>query len=72
MNLSKELQLKAKWVSELMKADGVKPEQVTPEMALAYMDAIGKKIQAIQNKYLTNPKARESLQLSVLGDLQNA
>jgi hypothetical protein len=59
--MTNELNLKAKWVADMMKADGVKPEQVTESMALAYMEAIGKKITAIQNTYLTRTGAQDAL-----------
>jgi len=65
-NLSEELQAKAKWVADMMAADGVKAEQVTEEMAIAYMDAVGKKIEAIQNAYLTRNGAKEALSSFVL------
>ena len=57
-----ELQNKAQWVADMMKKDGVTPEQVTPELALAYMDAIGSKIQSIQNTYLTRNGAKDAMQ----------
>ena len=60
--LSNDLKIKAKWAADMMAADGVKPEQFTEELALAYMEAIGKKIESIQNKYLTRVGAAETLQ----------
>jgi hypothetical protein len=52
----------AKWVADLMAADGIKPEQVTPEIALAYLEVVGRKIQQIQNTYLTRVGAKTALQ----------
>lgn len=60
--LSNDLKIKAKWAADMMRADGVKPEQFTEELAMAYMEAIGKKIESIQNKYLTRVGAAETLQ----------
>ena len=57
-----EMQQKAQWVADMMKADGVTPEQVTPELAIAYMQRISKKIEAIQNTYLTRVGAKEAMQ----------
>ena len=64
--LNAELQAKAKWVADLMKADGVKPEQVTEDMAIAYMETIGKKIERIQSTYLTRCGAKEAMGSFVL------
>ncbi len=66
MELSKELMAKAKWVADMMAADGVCAEPVTPELAIAYMDAIGRKITKIQSTYLTQDRAKESMQDFVL------
>jgi hypothetical protein len=52
----------AKWVADLMEADGIKPHQVTPEIALAYLAVVGRKIQQIQNTYLTRVGAKTALQ----------
>lgn len=72
MELSKDLQNKAQWVADLMAADGVSaeqmqamPEQERQNLIMAYMDEIGKKIQAIQNKCLTNPEAMAAMQEKV-------
>ena len=64
--LDKELQAKAKWVADMMAADGVTAEQVTTELALAYMDAISKKITQMQSTYLTRNGARKAFQAAVL------
>ena len=56
----------AQWVADLMKADGVTAEMVTPDLALAYVDAIGRKIEAIQTTYLTRTGAKEAMQAAVL------
>ena len=61
-----EMNSKAQWVADMMKADGVTPEQVTPELAIAYMQRISKKIEAIQNTYLTRVGAKEAMQSTVL------
>lgn len=68
MELSKDLQNKAQWVADLLAADGVSPKQIQamPEeqkqnLIMAYMDEIGKKIEAIQNKCLTNPQAMAAM-----------
>jgi hypothetical protein len=52
----------AQWVADLMAADGIKPEQVTPELVLAYFEIVGRKIQQIQNIYLTRVGAKTALQ----------
>ncbi len=69
MELSKELMAKAKWVADLMAADGVKAEQVTPELAIAYAEAIELKITAIQSTYLARNGAKEAMQSTVLAML---
>jgi hypothetical protein len=56
----------AQWVADLMKQDGIKPEQVTPEIALAYLDVVGRKIVQIQNKYLTLVGAKTAMQQVVV------
>ena len=52
----------AQWVADLMAADGIKPEQVTPELALAYLAIVGRKIVQIQSTYLTRIGAKTALQ----------
>lgn len=66
MELNNQLMLKARWVADLMMADNVKPEQVTPELAIAYMDEISKKITAIQSAYLTRIDGRNVMQKTIL------
>jgi hypothetical protein len=68
MILSNELQAKAKWCADLMRADGITAEHVAKlteeqkhDLAMAYMEAVGRKIQAIQNIYLTRVGAKECL-----------
>jgi hypothetical protein len=56
----------AQWVADLMAADGIKPEQITPELALAYLEIVGRKIQQIQNTYLTRVGAKTALQELVI------
>jgi hypothetical protein len=51
----------AQWVADLMAADGIKPEQVTPDIALAYLAIVGRKIQQIQSTYLTRVGAKPAL-----------
>lgn len=63
--LSSELIAKAKWCADMMKADGVKPEQLTEELALAYMAEIGRRIESIQNMYLTIPAAKAQMRKAV-------
>lgn len=60
--LTSDLKIKAQWVADMMAADGVTPEQLTDDLVMAYMDAIGKKIESIQNKYLTRIGATPALQ----------
>lgn len=67
--LSNDLNRKAQWVADMMRADGVKPEQVTESLALAYMQAIGCKIQSLQNTYLARNGARQAMQGAVLAEL---
>ncbi len=52
MNLSNEMKIKAQWVADLMKADGVAPESVTVELAMAYFEEVGRRIEKIQTIYL--------------------
>jgi hypothetical protein len=58
--LNQELMTKAKWVADMIGADGVNPSQLTPELIDAYMISIGKKISQIQGICLTNSAAREA------------
>ena len=69
MNLKKDLIAKAEWIASLMKTDGVSPKQVTPELAMAYMDAVGKKITMMQETYLTRNGGKEAMQSNVLAML---
>ena len=64
--LSKELQARAKWCADMMIADGVKPEQITEDLCLAYFAAVGKKIIQIQNIYFTRNGAKQAMQDYVL------
>ncbi len=57
---------KAKWVADLMKADGVTPEMVTPELTLAYFDEVGRRIEKLQSTYLTRTGAKEAMQSHIL------
>ena len=66
MELNKDLIAKAEWIASLMKADGVSPEQVTPELAIAYMDSVGKKITMMQETYLTRNGGKEAMQSNIL------
>lgn len=68
MILSNELQAKAKWCADLMRADGITAEHVATltedqkhDLAMSYMEAVGRKIQAIQGIYLTRTGAKECL-----------
>ena len=67
--MTNEFTTKAQWVADMMQADGVKPEQLTPELALAYMAAIGKKIVKMQSTYLTNPNSPRLFKETVLAIL---
>ncbi len=62
------METNAKWVADLMKSDGIKPEQITTELALAYLDEVGRKIKLFQSIYLTRNGARDAIQ-SRVGDL---
>ena len=66
MNLTNELKSKAQWVADLMKADKVTPEMVTPELALAYFDEAGRRIAKIQSTYLTRQGAKEAMHAHIL------
>ena len=57
---------KARWVSELIAADKVPPEMVTPDLVLAYFDEVGRRIEKIQTIYLTRDGASQAMQNSVL------
>lgn len=65
-NLDQQLEIKAQWVADLMKADGVQPEQITEELCLAYMDEVGRRIEKIRNIYLTRNGAKEALEEVIL------
>ena len=67
MTLSNEIKSKAQWVADLMKADKVTPEMVTPELALAYFDEVGRRIEKMQTEYLTNRATRAKFQAAILG-----
>ena len=63
----------ARWVADLMKADGVTPaileamsEDERVSLSLAYFDEVGKKIARIQTTYLTRTGARDAMQAHVL------
>lgn len=63
----------ARWVADLMKADGITPaileamsEEERVALSLAYFDEVGKKIAHIQTTYLTRTGAREAMQRTVL------
>ena len=67
------MESKAKWVAEMMKEDGITAEHVNKmteaekiEMAMAYMAAIGRKIQQIQDKYRSSTDAKMAMQKQVL------
>ena len=66
MNLTNELKSKAQWVADLMRADKVTAEMVTPELTLAYFDEVGRRIKNMQTQYLTNPKTRQGFTKAVL------
>lgn len=51
----------ARWVADLMRADGVTAEQVTPDLALAYFDEVGRRIEKLQTTCLTQPAARDAM-----------
>ena len=68
MILSNELQAKAQWCTDLMRADKITAEHVATlteeqkhDLAMSYMEAVGRKIQAIQGIYLTRTGAKECL-----------
>lgn len=60
--LDAQFQAKAKWVADMMAADGIKPEQLSDDLIVSYMLAISKKIQQIQGIYLTRNGAKKALQ----------
>ena len=66
MNLSNELKNKAQWVAQLMKADGVTADQLTPEIIMAYLDEVGRRIEKMQTEYLTKPKVREGFDAVII------
>ena len=69
MELSSDLKIKAQWVADMMRAEGVNPEQLNDSLVMAYMQAIGRKIQAIQNTYLTRNGAREAMQGAIFAQV---
>ena len=71
MSLTDELKRKAQWVADLMKADKVTAEMVTPELALAYFDEVGRRIARIQSIYLTRNDAKEAIQRRILSILRS-
>ncbi len=71
--MEKEMLNKARWVSEMMKEDGItsahiekKTDDERVELSMAYMAAIERKIVQIQNEYLTNAEAKKAMQESIL------
>ena len=56
----------AEWVADIMSADGVTPDQVTPELAIAYFAEVGRKIERINCIYLTRDYAKEAMKNYVL------
>jgi hypothetical protein len=65
-SMTPELKSKAQWVADLMKADKVTAEMVTPELALAYSDEVGRRIAKMQTIYLTRKGAKGAMQARVL------
>ena len=59
------LTLKAKWVADLMKADGLDAANASPDVVLAYFDEVGRRIEKMQTTYLTRTGAREAMQQHV-------
>jgi len=66
MNLTNELKSKAQWVADLMKADKVTAEMVTPELVMAYFEEAGRRIENMQSTYLTRQGAKEAMQARIL------
>jgi len=66
MDMTNELKSKAQWVADLMKADKVTAEMVTPDLAIAYFDEAGRRILKMQSTYLTRQGAKEAMQAKVL------
>ena len=67
--LSQQMMKTAKWMADLMKADGITPAEFSAmpsEMIEAYGDAIAKKIEAIQAIYLTRQGAKQAMADRVL------
>ena len=65
-SMNSELKSKAQWVADLMKADKVTAEMVTPELTLAYLDEVGRRIAKMQTIYLTRKGAKGAMQARVL------
>ena len=60
----------AAWVAELMAADGITVEQMTDlnfrqQAVAAYLEEVGRKIEAMQTRYLTNDNARSAFAATV-------
>jgi hypothetical protein len=69
---------KAKWVADLMAADGITPEFFANlgsddqlNFIMAYMDAIGRKIGNMQAQYLCKPEVKEGFS-EIVFDLVSA
>ncbi len=72
--MSNEMTIKAKWIADLLMADGITADQFGAmsdadqrNVIEAYMDEIGRRISKIQGIYLTRPGAREAIALRVAG-----
>lgn len=62
MNVLQESDIRlAQWVAEIMAADKVEPEMLTPELIAAYLAEVGRRIEKIQAIYLTRTGAREAM-----------
>ena len=72
-NLSNDMINKARWISDMMKEDGITAEHIKSltddertELAMAYMAAIERKIKQIQDAYRSNPEAKKTMQHKIL------
>ena len=75
--MEKEFLNLAKWVLDEIIKDGAETafiegdKDFKAQMAIAYVDAIGKKIQKIQTKYLTDETFKKGFQEFILITLKN-
>ena len=70
MEFSKEMISKARWMADMMHADGLTPEMLTDPAVLqdaveAYAEEMGRRIEKMQTHLITNPQAMKDFRSTV-------